>query len=211
MRKTGFLAVILAVAIFLAALCPVLALAQDKVEAPNWMVGDKWVFTGGSSMEITEVGDSTYTVKYSTSRGRESISFFDKSSLNRVAVLENGKRMEYKGGSKRMFNFPFSIGQTWKDKFSSKSSRNSGPSDPENSYFETYKIVGWEEIVVKAGKFKALKIDYLQEGVGQGGFWQGKSWFWYSPEVKYLLKCVREKSRVWTGIDDWEVISYVVK
>ena len=31
---------------------PAVVFAQEKVEAPVWNVGDKWVFTGGASIEV---------------------------------------------------------------------------------------------------------------------------------------------------------------
>lgn len=188
-----------------------LALAQDTVEAPLWAVGEKWTFTGGDSMEVIEKDENSYTVKYLSSAGKKFINIRDKSSLNLLYyVLEGGKRKEYKGGFKRGLNFPLTIGKKWKDRFSSKSFR-SGLGDSENMYFETFKVLSWEEIEVKAGKFKALKIEYKQEGMGQGRNWVGKCWFWYSPEVKYFIKFQTEKSFVWIGINDWDLVSYELK
>jgi len=78
------------------------------------------------------------------------------------------------------------------------------------TYLETFTVLGWEEIVVQAGKFKALKLEYKQETVGQtaGRPKEGKAWYWYSPDVKYMLKCQYEKTEYWDPIYDWELSSF---
>jgi hypothetical protein len=44
---------------------PIMAFAQEKVEAPVWNVGDKWVFTGGGTIEVLKVDQNGYVVKFS--------------------------------------------------------------------------------------------------------------------------------------------------
>jgi hypothetical protein len=65
-------------------------------------------------------------------------------------------------------------------------------------------------VEVRAGKFKALKLEYKQEILGRPNA-QGKAWYWYSPEVKYFLRCQYEATRFWTGIYDWELTSFDLK
>ncbi|MDI7262149.1 MAG: hypothetical protein QME90_19820, partial [Thermodesulfobacteriota bacterium] len=48
--------------------------AQDKIEAPVWNVGDKWIFTSGDTMMVMNADENSYTVKFLTSRGEEYIS-----------------------------------------------------------------------------------------------------------------------------------------
>jgi len=38
---------------------------QDKVEAPVWNTGDKWIFTGGTAQEVVGSDENTYTIKSS--------------------------------------------------------------------------------------------------------------------------------------------------
>jgi len=184
-----------------------MAYAQDKIEAPVWNVGDKWIFTSGDTMMVMNADENSYTVKFLTSRGEEYISIRDKSSLNILYSMEGDKRIEYKGRTKRLLNFPLDIGKSWKDKFVSRA-RRSGLGDTENMYFETFTVLGSEDIVVKAEKFRAIKLEYKQEGMGGGRTWQGKAWYWYSPDVKYLVKCQYEKNPVWIGFYDWELTSF---
>ena len=65
-------------------------------------------------------------------------------------------------------------------------------------YHETFRVLGWEEVEVRAGKFKAIKLEYKIELSLRGtmGWFSGtesKAWYWYSPEVKNFVKCQYEK------------------
>ena len=42
-----------------------IAFAQDKIGAPLWNVGDKWVFTRGNTMEIIDADQNSYVAKIS--------------------------------------------------------------------------------------------------------------------------------------------------
>ena len=71
-------------------------------------------------------------------------------------------------------------------------------------YQETFRVLGWEEVEVRAGKFKAIKLEYKIETSWRGNMgWipggESKAWYWYSPEVKNFVKCQYEKG--YTGRD----------
>jgi hypothetical protein len=184
---------------------PVILYGQDKVEAPVWSVADQWVLSDDTMITVVNA-DQGYTVKYLTSRGE--VTFIcDKSSLNRLYYMGRDKQVKYEGRNKRLFNFPLNIGKTWKDQYITKST---ALGSQEMTYLETFTVLGWEEIVVQAGKFKALKLEYKQETVGQtaGRPKEGKAWYWYSPDVKYMVKCQYEKTEYWNPIYDWELSSF---
>ncbi len=184
--------------------------AQETIEAPVWNVGDKWEFTGNTSTEIIGVEETNYVMKYSDRTG-DYLSILEKSTLNRTHTLEGEKRKVYRGGRKRLLNFPLSVGKKWKDTFSSRA-RGSTIAADENLYYETYTILGWENIKVKAGEFKAIKLEYKQEGKSsRGDSWEGKAWYWYSPEAKYFVKCEYDRSMVWREFRDWELVSFHLK
>jgi hypothetical protein len=65
----------------------------------------------------------------------------------------------------RPFTFPMSVGKTWELEFTDDHPNN------KNHKFETrrlkYRVVGWEDVEVPAGKFKALKIE-------ADGAWSGE-------------------------------------
>jgi hypothetical protein len=188
---------------------PAIGYGQGKVEAPVWNVGDKWVLSDDLVITVANADAESYAVKYQTARG--DITFIcEKSSLNRVSYMSKDRRIKFEGRNKRLFNFPLEIGKTWKDQYISKTT---ALGSQEMTYLETFTVVGWEEIAVQAGKFKALKLEYKQETVGQtaGRPKEGKAWYWYSPDVKYIVKCQYEKTDYWDPNNDWELFSFKLK
>jgi hypothetical protein len=182
---------------------------QEKVEAPVWTVGDKWVLSDDLVITVVNADGQNYTLKYQTARG-DMMFISDKTSLNRLSFLSKDKPIKYEGRNKRLFNFPLSIGKVWKDQYITKTT---ALGSQEMTYLETFTVLGWEEIAVQAGKFKALKLEYKQETVGQiaGRPKEGKAWYWYSPDAKYMVKYQCEKSDYWDAIYDWELASFKLK
>jgi hypothetical protein len=194
--------------IFLVLLIPTIVSGQNKVEAPVWNVGDKWILSDDVMITIVNADEEGYAVEYSTVRGDLTL-ICEKSSLNRLYMDRTGRK-KYEGRNKRLFNFPLDVGKTWNDKFVS---RQPALGSQEMTYLETLTVLGWEEIVIQAGKFKALKLEYRQERIGQIADRpkEGKAWYWYSPDVKSMVKCQYEKSDYWDAIYDWEIISFKLK
>jgi hypothetical protein len=191
---------------------PVILYGQDKIEAPVWSIGDRWSFAGNFPMSVINADENTYTVKFLTRTG-ESIYIYDKSSLNILYSVEGDRRIEFKGVHKRRLNFPFEIGKSWKDSFRRKTIHQTAAAR-EYVYYDTYRVSGWEDIEVRGGKYKALKIEHKEERVEDQARQQtkeGKAWFWYSPDVKYLIKCKLEESPFWIGYNDWELTSFKLK
>jgi hypothetical protein len=186
---------------------PSIVYSQDKVEAPVWNIGDKWSLTGSVTIMVVNADENSYAVKYLTSAG-ESILICEKSSLNRLYVMDKDKRIPYEGRNKRLLNFPLNIGKSWNDKYTIGGKAGS------QEYIETFTVLGWEDIVIQAGKFKAVKLEYKQarteEKAGRKPK-EGKTWYWYSPDVKYMIKCQYEKSDYWDALYDWELTSFELK
>jgi hypothetical protein len=187
----------------LAVFIPAIVCGQDKIQSPVWNMGDKWSLTGDVTITVVNVDEKTYAVKYLTAGG-ESILICEKSSLNRLYSMEKDKRIPYEGRNKRLFNFPLEIGKGWKDKFTSKGAIKV------YTFLETFTVLGWEEVVVQAGKFKAVKIEYKQANADEPAK-EGRLWYWYSPDVKYMIKCQYEKGDYWDALYDWELTSYQLK
>ena len=194
---------------FLLLFIPALVCGQDKLEAPVWNAGDKWSLTGDVTITVVNADESNYAVKYLTSGGEATL-ICEKSSLNRLYSMDRTKRVKYEGRNRRLLNFPLEIGKSWEDKFTVKPAALGAQ---EITYLETFTVLGWEEIEVGAGKFRTLKLEYKQETLGQPGGRpkQGKAWYWYSPDVKYMVKCQYEKGDYWDEIYDWELIAFTLK
>ena len=193
---------------FLVLFIPAMVCAQDRVNAPTWNVGDRWDLTGDVVVSVSNADENTYGVKYLTAGGQSIlvVIVYDKSSLNRVYVMDKDRRIKYQGRNKRLFNFPLEIGKSWTDTFTDKSGTFGAK---EFTVVETITPLGWEDIQIQAGKFRAVKLEYKSETVEQaaGRPKEGKAWYWYSPDVKYMLKCQYDRTDYWDGIYDWELTS----
>ncbi len=195
--------------IFLVALIPAIVFGQDKIDAPSWNIGDKWVVGEDTLITVASADESSYSLKY-TMGGRDSFLIYEKPSLNRIFYMAREKRIRYEGRNRKLFNFPFEIGKSWQDKYVVKPTSLGAQ---EATYLETFTPLGWEDMETRAGKFKAIKIEYKQERVGQaaGQPKEGKVFYWYSPDVKYMLKCQFEKSDYWDETSDWELTNFKLK
>jgi hypothetical protein len=203
---------------------PALVFAQEKVEAPVWNVGDKWTFTGDGSIEVVNADQSGYILNFSEgtciyeSQGFNTI-FFQKTSLNRINIVERDKRAKYARGYKKLFDFPLTIGKQWKDAYSTKTFYGLSAGRYSSDYSENFSALGWEDVGVRAGKFKALKLEYKRKLTGSSSAFGGnigeeiKNHYWYSPDVKYFVKCQYDKDWMKGSkeIFDWELTSFQLK
>ena len=213
---------------WLALFLPAIIFAQEKIEGPVWNVGDKWVFDREGPMEVTGRDARYYSVQFSGgifSKDASGIAIFERSTLNVKYMLEGDQRKEYKGFRKKILNFPLTLGKQWKD-LCQRDEPGVGWSVGVRiyavDYRETFRVLGWEEVEVRAGKFKAIKLEYkiensFRERFGSVPETESKAWYWYSPEVKNFVKCHYEKGYQEAIIEekgargDWELVSYELK
>jgi len=201
MRKIIFL-------LFISLLVSSIAWAQDKIEAPAWNVGDKWVFTQGS-IEVVGADESSRTLSFSKdtcrveNMGHEKI-ILDKSTLNKIYALREDKREKFAEPQRRLLDFPFNLGKEWSD--TGTVTPLSGPMKGKTMDFsETFRVLGWEDVKVQAGNFKAIKLQHTIENRTMKA--SGESFYWYAPDVKYFVKCEYDKL-YWLGVADWELVSF---
>jgi len=201
---------------------PAMVFSQEKIEAPVWNIGEKWIFTGDGSIEVVKVDPSGCILKFSEGKcifetqGYNAV-FFQKPSLNRVKFLEGDKQTKYTRAYKKLFDFPLSIGKQWKDAYSTKSIMGPYAGRSSYDYSENFSALGWEDIETRAGKFKALKLEYKRKQTGSTSGWgdgdEIKNQYWYSPEVKYFVKCQYDKDWM-KGLKElfnWELTSFKLK
>jgi hypothetical protein len=203
---------------------PAMSFAQEKIEAPVWNVGDKWNFTGDGSVEVVKMDQSGYILKFSDkncifeSQDCSAI-LFEKSTRNRINAVEADKRKKYVMGLSKSLNFPFSIGKQWKTGgYSGKVMMPSGQYHF-HDYSEDFKVIGSDEIGVRAGKFKTLKVEYKRKLIGASSPSMAmigeeiKHQYWYSPDVKYFVKCEYDKGWMKENkeIFNWELTSFQLR
>jgi hypothetical protein len=208
MKKISFLALIILFS-------PIALFAQGKIEAPVWNIGDKWYFTGGS-IEVVNADQNSYTVNFSDdtcvfqNQGFKAI-IFEKPTLNRIGVLVRGNREEYTMGLRKILNFPLNIGKQWKNEYSGKKLFDPHKGEYE-SYTETVTVLGWADVEARAGKFRAVKLEHKHVTTASTNIWyplgvELKSIFWYSPAVKYFIKCQYDKNYP-DEVKNWELTSF---
>jgi hypothetical protein len=198
----------------LLALCfSTLLFAQEKVEAPVWNVGDKWVFSNKGTIEVIRTDQNSYVLKFSDDIcAVESQKFnaimFEKQTLYKVYGFKGDERKVYTNQLRKIFNFPLSPGKKWEDRKIVQKSISSAFSDlGDVTYFEIFEVLGWEDIKVQAGKFKAIKLGVTRGEPPPAPMW-GTSLYWYSPDVKYFVKCQYSPS---SPFDSWELTAFTVK
>ena len=203
---------------------PALVSAQEKVEAPVWNVGDKWVFDREGPMEVIRSDAQCYSVKFSGGifpKDASGIAVFERSTLNVKNMLEKDRPKEYRGFRKKILNFPLTLGKQWKDLYQ-RDEPTSDTSMVQAEYQESFRVLGWDEVEVRAGKFKAIKLEYtnnttIRSVAGWISLGESKAWFWYSPEVKNFVKCQYEKgyseaiTKEKGARENWELVSYELK
>ena len=206
-------------------LLPGMVSAQEKIEAPVWNTGDKWVFDRGGPMEVVGCDAQCFSVKFSGgmfARDASGIAVFERSTLNIKYILEKDRRKAYMGFRKMILNFPLTSGKQWKDLYQVDEQAGFGGKFAVE-YHETFRVLGGEEIEVRAGKFKATKLEYkienkYRDGIGWITGFESKARYWYSPEVKNFVKCQYDKGYTeGTRIqgkgarENWELVSYELK
>jgi hypothetical protein len=203
---------------------PAIGFGQEKVDAPVWNEGDKWTFSGDGSIQVIKADPKGYILKFSEkicifeSQGCGSI-LFDKSTLNRMNVVNGEKRKKYTLGLRKIFDFPLGIGRDWKYAYSAMAFFGFRKGKFSFDYSEHYSVAGWEEVEVRAGKFKDLRLEYKRVVTGSSSQWSGgigdeiKNQYWYSPAVKYFVKCQYDKdwSKENKEVFSWELTSFQLK
>ncbi len=92
-----------------------------------------------------------------------------------------------------LFKFPLQVGSSWKSAYELRLPRRS---DLRVRHERTVSVVGYEDVVVAAGRFRALKV--VAEGTYQHlGFSRGtgttRTVAWYVPEVKRWVKVAHDE------------------
>ena len=194
--------------------CTGTVLAQDKIEAPNLNVGDKWIFNDGTTIQVIGKDENSYKIKF-----EKETFLLDRATLNRISPVQ-GKRQLNRGPLRKLLDFPLVIGKSWKDNYSTQlkwedefTSKTGGYSmGDETLMFESYRVLGWEALEVHLEHLKTIKVEYKREWSSpNGGMREGKAWYWYSPEIKNIVRLQFDKSQVWSQCHDLLLESFSLK
>jgi len=210
-------------------LAPVGAAAQaiEEVQRPEVKVGDRWVLRTNSTQaswprktirenRVSFVDDKTI-ITVSTLIDIEGADSPAAKLRNKDAesetiwtadwnMLANPSGAIYKDHSAE-FSFPLRPGKVYRadNEFSRPRERNATW-----RHQRTAKVVGWEEVTVPAGKFRALRIDIESQwhrlDIEARG--TSRSAYWYVPAVKRWVKSSYEDS---SGKSTTELISFEVR
>lgn len=180
-----------AAAAFLLAFSAFAADETGTVAKPQVKEGDRWTYrrtysSGGAGNftyenRVVSTGpDEILAVSKRRDRTDENDNFFT-SEWNAIAL--GGLTLIPRTG---FFKFPLKVGASYETSYET-TNKNS----PDRNKFEvTVKVVGWEDIAVPAGNFRALKLEakgtFLRLNERFGGWAQFG--FWYVPEIKRWVK-----------------------
>ena len=173
---------------------------------PTFQVGETWNFLAAdghkSALEILAIeGDAITTTSPWQRACLKCRTTFSPPFTPLKVADEAGKPwapdrgFQATGPRWRYIDWPLTVGKSWS--VSDKALFNAQWVD----YRVYFKVVGLEDVKVKAGTFKAYKIqrDWNTQ------YWRGQETVWYVPEVKWYVK------RTGDFATDWELEAYSLK
>ena len=127
---------------------------------------------------------------------------------NAIALAGGGNFAPHMG----TFRFPLVAGASWPANFENTVPRRG---EFQVSHERTAKAIGWEEVEVPAGKFRALKIEVTGsfQRVDRSIAGSATTVLWYVPAVKRWVKWTYE-DRTFRGRNSWwgqELVEYKVQ
>lgn len=174
---------------------PSWAQSDAPVERPAVKPGDAWTYRrtdawtnrqSTSEVRATFVSESAI-VGVVKEVGREEADSSWTAEWNSVNSFQGGSITPHSG----FFRFPLKVGDTYKAVFEVRVVRLGSN---RTRHDRNVRIIGWEEVSVPAGKFRALKIEVDGEWQRLDAFNSGtaKTTIWYVPELKRWAKWMYE-------------------
>ena len=176
----------------------------DRVEKPDFKVGDYWIFNkidgnngkllDVTSETVTKIDASGYRLTGTEGAGAFVNTTLRNSQFNLIRTDGGqGYPKAYVHTSKPFyphFAFPLTKGKGWTQKV--ELTWSSHPSVLITFDSLEAKVIGWEMVTVPAGNFQALKIELSGWNNGNNGIdrWSGhvKETLWFSPLVRNVVR-----------------------
>lgn len=177
--------------------------AQEQASAPTFKEGDTWqinISRQGQVGSSTDQTEGLYEIVYSQGTAKAfKIEGGQKTEVDGVlgVIGKNEQRPDLK--------FPLSVGQKWNYEITA---RPPGARRDQRRSVEVA-VVGQEQVTTPAGSFKTYKLvrsESWSAGIA-GNVTNSASTFFYSPEVRSIVKRVTENSNN-PGITTVELIKF---
>jgi hypothetical protein len=184
----------------------------DRIESPVLNVGDSWKFRNEYDKEweykVAKVEGDLYIIE---GPDEGELFAYDKSTMDiKFQIDKEGKAIQIIHPTDLYFDYPLYVGKKWEQMYTLLPIHIKKPGVfPYSTILREYKCVSIEDVKVKAGTFKALKIKYKSTNITRGA--SGDGWIWYSPEMKRHIKAVFEGSYFAGMVSDYELASFKLK
>jgi len=188
---------------------PGISVSGDTVaERPTYSAGDYWIVKNHNGketkIEFLREEEDKYIfrkMKYgSGKKGKELITDFNLTDVERI-------KSSYRHFPGPIIKFPLTIGKKWSYEYDRK--RSVGPLV--QRLLAKFEVEAFEPITVPAGTFQAFKITAKLEAKKRRKITM-PDWyyFWYAPEVKYIVKWEKRKPAQ-NLVKSWELKNYKIK
>lgn len=165
-----------------------------RIPAPKWSVGDRWEYLSGigsakeNARPVTEEVIVAEGGQYQISSTTPTYLVQLDSKRQVIGYLTNGMGEQRHAFNEPMPFMPFPLPED--DAWSAQRTEHTEgrESQSSNSVSLTARSKGWEQIEVSAGVFRVLRVDYTLRTEGQQPV---RVTYWYSPEVRNVVKEVR--------------------
>lgn len=159
--------------------------AFEIVHSPRWNVGDRWThelrrpgYIGVAEREFVRTDSFAGIPSYVVKSGDEE-SYFSTEALSLAARKQRGEYTYRVSNMDRIISWPLQPNKEWLSSFTYEDAEVGAA----RSVKVLMRVVGVENVAVKAGQLRAVKIEAY--GYSSGRL-SGE--FWYSPESKWFAR-----------------------
>jgi hypothetical protein len=160
--------------------------AGDLVHRPRWNLGDKWLYElrrparkTMSEREFTRRDNFAGIPVYVLKTGAVGESLYAVDALTLVAAKTNGQYTYRVSNTNQALSWPLRANKEWGNNFA----REDIEIGAARSAGLLMRVVGFENVTVKAGTLRTAKVEAYGRNSGRLS-----AEFWYSPEAKWFAK-----------------------
>lgn len=160
-------------------------------ERPKLVIGEAWQWTYGTEKFVGEEGNHL-VFQYNITRKR-----YRTMDLNLVKTISRGGRVtQVRDPHSGFLNFPLFVGKRWSHSYDS----NGVPRRISS------KVTAYEQVTVRAGTFMAFRIEIEDQRPDRE--YPYLKTFWYSPQVKAVVKYEGVNGYTMETISKFELTKY---